>query len=171
MNGQIATAMYSASHFSRLLNSSPNLFSQTYLFRDIIYQAVLMLFRWFNLGNAWMMFKVILELAAQDRSKFDPTIVQGHAGSIPFVLYSCIVIRDVYLTMLCLQLFIAFGGSPLKFRRPLFLLSTAIFVVLQYICVLAFANLGHTFCIVASFCLDLHIHKFNPLNQAASLIC
>jgi len=81
VNQQIATWIYLSDHFVRLLKSTPTFISKLNFLRNVLRQLVILTVRWFKIANAWLILKVILDLAAREKSSVDSTIVQGHAGS------------------------------------------------------------------------------------------
>lgn len=131
VNQQVATWMYLSRHFVRLLKSAPTVFGKLVFLLNVLRQVVVLISRWFKMANAWLIFKVILDLTTREQLSVDSTIVQGHAGSSSvFDDTYVLVMRDVFVTFVILQFLLAFGSLP-KLTKPLHILSIIVFGTLQ----------------------------------------
>ena len=64
LNGSFAAGVYALIHFFRLWKSKHNIIRMVFFHIQALYNIFLLIFTWFNLANAWLTFKVVIELLA-----------------------------------------------------------------------------------------------------------
>jgi chitin synthase len=64
LNGSFAAGVYALIHFFRLYKSKHNPIRIFFFHIQAIYNILILIFSWFNLANAWLTLKVVIELLA-----------------------------------------------------------------------------------------------------------
>ena len=82
INASFAAGVYSLTHFSRLLKSSHGILRMLLFLVQTLFRLSVLIFEWFNLANAWLTFKVVLDTTAQQKPLFGKATENINAGSI-----------------------------------------------------------------------------------------
>ncbi|KAJ3391122.1 Chitin synthase, class 1 [Entophlyctis sp. JEL0112] len=115
LNGSFFASVHALVNTPRIFSSGHSAFRKLILFIEAIYNGINLLFSWFNIGNMYLSFYFLFNIAGTDSLAACSEGIKDVAGVDPFYPYGGAVsgvLRTVYLGSLMAIILVSLGNRP-----------------------------------------------------------